>query len=304
MPASGASGMIKCCLKTCLVVLMFVAVPATSVSANDGVISFVVHPVFPADQTSQVFQPLADYLAQSCDQGMRVEIARDFHAYRRDWLARSFSGLVVEEAHLAALRQTEQGFIPLVRDQRFVAYQLVVSEGSRWSSKHQLTGQVVASMAGPSLGHALLDRWFPDPIHQPLITTTPRSWHNAVELLFSGEAAAAIVPATVAEKYPNLRTLYQSAPVAYSVLTASPDLPESFLACAQVALTSLGEGHPSFGLLYELDVERFVIASESDLLAELPALSTHWLEEEKAFGLSSEATGAYMSNESTPAVEP
>lgn len=265
--------MIERYVRGCLGALVLAVVPVLNLSANDGPLSFVVHPVFPTEQARQVFQPLADYVGRSCGQVMRLETSRDFHAYRRDWQGQAFTGLVVEEAHLAALRQTDQGFIPLVREQRFVAYQLVVSEGSAWQSRHQLTGQVVASLAGPSLGHTLLDRWFPDPIHQPLITTTPQSWHNAIELVFSGEAAAAVVPATVADKYPNLRSLYQSVPVASKVLMASPDLPEAFLACAQMALSGLAEGHPDFGLLYQLDVDRFVLASADDLLIDLSELS-------------------------------
>ncbi|MGY6587031.1 MAG: phosphate/phosphite/phosphonate ABC transporter substrate-binding protein [Wenzhouxiangella sp.] len=299
--------MIKPCLKgwlAALALLALLAIPLAKVSAEDTALRFVVHPVFPAEQARQVFVPVADYLARTCAQPLTVETARDFHAYRRDWLGQAFSGLVVEEAHLAARRQQDQGFIPLVRDRRFVAYQLVVNEASRWTSKEQLTGQFVASLAGPSLGHALLDRWFPDPIHQPLITTTPQSWHNAVELVFSGEAAAAIVPATVAEKYPNLRRLHQSDPVASTVLMASPDLPEGLLTCAQMALTGLREGHPDFGLLYELDVERFVAASRDDLLIEPPALSKAVSEVGQAAQSGSAGVDAAGSGGAVPGVQP
>ena len=54
------------------------------------------------------------------------------------------------------------------------------------------------------LGFALLLEYFPTPMQQPDLRSLATSWRDTVEIVFAGEADAAMVPTWLRDQYPNL----------------------------------------------------------------------------------------------------
>ncbi|MCC5865017.1 MAG: PhnD/SsuA/transferrin family substrate-binding protein [Wenzhouxiangella sp.] len=229
--------------------------------------TLAVHPVYPPHQAAEVFGPLRDFLADHCKCKLELKTFRDFHAYRRDMGKETETGFVLEESHLAAVRIERYGYRPIARENREGRYHLVSAEGGDIRSIADLVARPVATMAAPSLGYLLLDQWFPDSIQQPVIKTDARSWQDAVEMIFSGEAVAANVPDTIASKYPNLRTLRRSGPIASISILAHPDMPFEIVEQVQSALLQLSDDPDGFRALHELNLAGFQATTPLDYAA-------------------------------------
>lgn len=223
-----------------------------------------VHPVFPPEQAELVFQPLLDYLASATGYSYDLVTTRDFHRHWLDLRRGNKPDLILEDAHLIALRIQRDGYQPLVRASTPATFSLLTNRPERELGLVDFVGLPVSTLPSPSLGHMVLARWFDNPMQQPIIQSTATSWLEAVEILFAMEAEAAIVPHNLAARYVNLGEVAVSGEFPNMNIAGSPDLDPVVAVEIQDALLDLHNNPDFFAVLHELDIDQFVPASASE----------------------------------------
>jgi hypothetical protein len=227
--------------------------------------SLLVHPIFTPTQAELVYQPLVDYLNAATDYRFELQTARDFHRYWLDIRRGQRPDLVLEDAHLIALRMQQHGFTPLVRASEQASFSLLTTDLAA-TELADFVGRAVSSMPAPSLGYLILASWFNNPMQQPVLESSAASWLDAVEIVFDAEAEAAIVPHNLVRRYVNLSTITTSTEFPHLTIAASPDLSESVRSAVTRALLQLHENPEHFGVLHELDIEQFVAADDDEYM--------------------------------------
>lgn len=248
-----------------LILLAVLAVFGTSVAGaqTERPYTLLVHPIFTPTQAELVYQPLVTYLNLATDYRFELETSRDFHRYWLDVRRGGRPDLVLEDAHLIALRMERQGFIPLVRADELATFSLLSADLNA-AELADFAGRPVSSMPAPSLGHLVLASWFDNPMQQPILNSSAASWLDAVEMVFAAETEAAIVPHNLVRRYVNMAEIVVSTEFPHITIAASPDLPDSVRESVLRALLELHENPEHFGVLHELDIEEFVPATADE----------------------------------------
>jgi hypothetical protein len=222
------------------------------------------HPIFTPDQADLVYRPLVNYLNDVTPYRFDLQISRDFHRYWLDVRRGETPDLVLEEAHLTAFRMQRDDYTPLVKAAEPTTYSLMASPTYIDGSLRDFVGRPVSSMPSPSLGYLVLSRWYENPMQQPIIQSNASSWLDAIEIVFSMEAEAAIAPRNLAERYVNLETIETSQEFPGLTLSASPAVPEEIQQEIRQALLNLHDDDNHYAVVHELDIERFIEADPQE----------------------------------------
>ncbi len=228
-----------------------------------GPIELLVNPIYLPDQAELVYQPLVDYLREETGLDLRLTTVRNFHRYWLEARRDDAAPLILEDSHMAAWRMNNHGYTPLVTTQRPITFSLLASNASMDPSLDEFVGKRVSTLPSPSLGFLILTSWYSNPLQQPVVLSNASSWLDAVEIVFSMEADAAIVPRGIAEKYPNLVTVATSDELPGMTLSAGPGVPDSIRDALVDAMVVLHDNADHHAALFELDVDRFVVADPS-----------------------------------------
>lgn len=237
------------------------AVPVQDVT---GPIELLVNPIYLPDQAELVYQPLIDYLREETGLDLRLTTVRNFHRYWLEARRDDAAPLILEDSHMASWRMNNHDYTPLVTTQRPITFSLLASNASMEPSLDEFVGKRVSTLPSPSLGFLILTSWYDNPLQQPVILSNASSWLDAVEIVFSMEADAAIVPRGIAEKYPNLVTVATSEELPGMTLSAGPGVPDSVRDALVEAMVVLHDNPDHHAALFELDVDRFVRADPGD----------------------------------------
>lgn len=236
---------------------------------------FTPEPNYPPDVAREVYKPLLDYLGKATGDTFVLVAPPSYSNYWRDFLLPDITDFSFEEAHFADYRIQRSKFVPLVRKAESTTYTLLANIEFEGKDTNSLLGSSIATMPAPSLGYALLMQFFPDPVQQPKLLSTAASWRDTVQIVFGGEASAAIIPSWIAsaDGYPNLITLRTSREFPGTAILASPSVPEDVRNKVRDALLNV-EGAPELGeLLLELGITRFVPAAAKDFAGDQQMLS-------------------------------
>ncbi len=273
----------QACLALCLLLVALAAAPlaaqedGTAEAADEGAsadevvvqemtgpIEILVNPVYLPDQAELVYQPLVDYLREETGLDLRLTTVRNFHRYWLEARRNEAAPLVLEDAHMAAFRRNNFGYVPLVTTSRPISFSLLASNASMDPSLDEFVGKRVSTLPSPSLGFLILTDWYENPLQQPVVLSNATSWLDAVEIVFSMEADAAIVPLSIAEKYPNLITIATSEEIPGLTLSAAASVPQSVRDAVTEAMVALHDNSDYHAALFELDVDQFVEADPAD----------------------------------------
>lgn len=246
--------------------------PATATSATgevdaaleSRVFRIQPHPIYTPDQAESVYRPLIDYLNSATDFRFELQIARDFHRYWLDIRRGLQPDLVFEDAHIIAMRMNRDAYVPLVRADSPGSFSLLTSGMNMDAELADFVGRPVSSMPAPSLGYLILASWYDNPMQQPVIQSNASSWLDAVEIVFSMEAEAAIVPHNLVARYVNMEIVQTSDSFPHSTIAASPQVPAIVQRAIVDALTVLHEDNEFFPALHELDIDAFVPAAAEE----------------------------------------
>lgn len=222
------------------------------------------HPAFTPEQARLVYQPLVDYLNDVTPYRFELLIAEDFHRYWLDIRRGGSPDLTLEEAHMTAYRMDRNDYTPLVKAEEPLTYSLLSATDNPDPSLRDLVGQRVSSMPAPSLGYLVLSRWYDNPMQQPIIQSNASSWRDAIEIVFSMEAEAAMAPHTLVERYVNLQPVETSQEFPGITISAAPSMPEDIQQEIREALLVLHDDEDHYEALHELDIDRFVEASAAE----------------------------------------
>ncbi len=223
-------------------------------------LDLLVNPVFSADQAEMVYRPLAVFLSERTGLAIEIITPRNFHRYWLDARRGVNPALALEDAHMAAWRMAARGFTPLVTSAESMSFSLLTTGFYADDTLEDFIGRRISSLPAPSLGYVILADWFGNPMQQPLIESNATSWLDAVEIIFSGEADAAMVPNNLVERYPNLYVISQSREFPGLTLSAAPEVPASIRQAVTTAMLELNEEAEHHAALHELDVSAFIAA--------------------------------------------
>ncbi|NBB93583.1 MAG: PhnD/SsuA/transferrin family substrate-binding protein [Gammaproteobacteria bacterium] len=221
---------------------------------------FQPHPIFTPATAELVYRPLVNYLNDSLPYRFDLEIVPDYHRYWLSIRRGENPHLVLEEPHLTAYRIERYNFTPLVRAAEPRTYSMLTSMDNAEASVRDFIGRPVSTMPAPSLGYLILADWYDNPMQQPIIQSNASSWLDAVEIVFSMEADAAIVPNNLVSRYVNMANILTSQEFPGVTISASPAVPVAIQEEIRDALLALHEDEEHFAALNELDISQFVEA--------------------------------------------
>ncbi len=245
-----------------------------SASATADTFTFAAEPSYPPDQAQEVYKPLIDYLGRTTGHTFTLVIPRNYHFHWRDLRLNKPIDFVYEEAHFVDYRAQRFGFEPLVRRSTPTVYTVLANEEFMDKGLAGLVGRRIVSMPAPSLGFALVAEMFSNPISQPDFRSEATSWRDGVEMVFGGDAEAAMVPSFIAEQYPNLVPLQQSRPVAGAALSAGPTVSAEVRQAVREAMLKLHEDEDAYNTLVELGATQFEPATAAEYAGAEAVLKT------------------------------
>lgn len=234
---------------------------------------FTPEPIYPPDAAREIYKPLLDYLGKETGDTFVLVTAPNYSTYWRNILQPGATDFSYDEAHFADYRIQRAGYVPLVRTAERTSYALMANLEFEGQGLGSLQRRSIVTMAAPSLGYALLMQIYPDPVEQPRILSAATSWRDGVQIVFGGEADAAIVPSWLGETYSNLTRLQTSREFAGPAVLAAPEVPEEVRAKVRDALLKLGDAPELAELLLELGVSKFVPAQAADYAGDQAMLS-------------------------------
>ncbi|HEU0153767.1 MAG TPA: PhnD/SsuA/transferrin family substrate-binding protein [Arenimonas sp.] len=217
-----------------------------------------VEPNYPPAQAEQVYKPLLDYLAQSTGHTFKLKTATNYHVYWRDLRSGARTDFAFEEAHFTDYRVNRHGFTPLVRVSEGTRYSLMADPSIAEQGITGLIGYRVVSMPAPSMGYLLLGDIYKNPIAQPEIMSVAANWRDGVEMVFSQETEAAMVPNYIAQLYPNLVSVSDSREFTGRALSAGGTVPADVRQAVSEAMLKLHEDDSLYEVLVELGASQFV----------------------------------------------
>lgn len=248
---------------------------AAGLAAGSGLAAeyrFSPEPIHEPDAARAIYKPLLDYLARETGEKFVLAVSPNHGAFWRGMATADFADFTFEEAHFADYRITRFKFVPLVRTAEPSSYTLASLE-YEGEGLDALKDKRIATMPAPSLGYALLAQFYPNPIEQPRFMSIARSWRDGVQILFDGEADAAVVPTWLKDTYPNLVSIQTSRQFPGAAVLASPDVPAEVGDKVRAALLKLGDEPDLSELLLEIGVSRFVPANAAEYAGSQQLLS-------------------------------
>ena len=235
---------------------------ATPALAADYILA--VEPNYPPAQAEQVYKPLLDYLSKSTGHTFRLKAATNYHVYWRDLRSGSKTDFAFEEAHFTDYRVNRLGFTPLVRVAESTRYSLMADASIAEGGSRGLIGYRVVSMPAPSMGYLLLGDLYKNPIAQPEIMSVAANWRDGVEMVFSQETEAAMVPNYIAQLYPNLVSVSDSREFTGRALSAGGTVPSDVRQAVADAMLKLHEDDTLYEVLVELGASQFVATNAAE----------------------------------------
>ncbi len=221
--------------------------------------TLAVEPNYPPAQAEQVYKPLLDYLSKSTGHTFKLKPATNYHVYWRDLRSGSKTDFAFEEAHFTDYRIERLGFTPLVRVAEPTSYSLLADATVAEGGTTGLIGYRVVSMPAPSMGYLLLGEIYKNPIAQPEILSVAANWRDGVEMIFSQETEAAMVPNYIADPYSsNLTVVSKSPEYTGRALSAGGTVPADVRKAVTAAMLKLHQDDALYEVLVELGASQFV----------------------------------------------
>ena len=235
---------------------------SSCVSAAD--LKFAVEPTYNQERAAEVYGPLLNYLNKATGHNFELVTARNYHFYWSDLRSRSDIDFAMEEAHFVDYRAQHFGYRPMVKTAEPSSYSLLAMDPLEGDALRGLVARRVVCMPAPNLGFAMLLEMYPNPMQQPDVRSAATSWRDAVEIVFAGEADAAMVPTWLQNLYPNLYPVHQAREFPGSAVSASPRVDPAIAQAVADALLRLHEDDEMYEVLVELGVSEFIEASADE----------------------------------------
>ncbi len=226
--------------------------------------TLLVEPSYPVDQAEEVYKPLVDYLSRTTGHKFKLVVPRNYHFHWRDLRQNAAVDFTYEEAHFIDYRVKRFGFEPLVKRTTPSAYVVLADEQFAEAGLAGLVGRRIISMPSPSLGFAMLAEMYTNPVSQPDFRSEASSWRDGVEMVFAGDAEAAMVPDYIASQYPNLVELRKSRAFPGTAVAAGPNVSAEVKQAVRDAMLALHGDPDAYSTLAELGATQYEPATAAD----------------------------------------
>jgi ABC-type phosphate/phosphonate transport system substrate-binding protein len=223
-----------------------------------------IEPSYPKDQAEEIYKPLLDYLEKSTGHTFTLVVPRNYHFLWRDLRNNVPLDFTLEEAHFVDYRVQRANFEPLVRTTEPTSYTLLSMPELAEKGLDGLVGKRIACMPSPSLGFALVAELFKNPVAQPDIRSEAASWRDGVEMVFAGEADAAMVQSYIADMYPNLVAVNRTRDFPGRALSAAAGVDPAVKEAVKQAMLKLHEDETQLQVLTELGTTQFQPTSAAE----------------------------------------
>lgn len=233
-----------------------------------------IEPHYSPQRAAEVYAPLQEYLNQvlkPLNHSVTFIYPRNFHFFWRDVRQNAPVDFMFADGHITDYRIKRFQYEPLVKTVENTSYAVLAMDDVAARGARNLIGARVVTMPSPSMGFALLAEIWPDPVRQPNVMSTAASWRDGVEIVFAGEAEAAIVPSIVKDEYPNLVVVTTTREFTGPALSAAPGVDPAVKQALKDALLKVHENNDGYAALNELRITQFVEtnAGEYDGMDEL-----------------------------------
>lgn len=246
----------------CAAALIAAVVGSTPLTAAEFKIA--VEPTYTADQQLEVFKPFIEYLNKNSGHHFTLVTSRNFQFFWRDIRQGVPVDFMFAEAHFTDYQAKRAGFEPLVKTAEKSSYTVLANETVAQRGINSLIGYGVVTMPSPSLGFALLTEIFPDPIRQPNVLSSGKSWRDGVEMVFAEETDAAIVPTWLKDQYPNLVSMTTTREFPGAAISAGPTVDAAAKQAVRDTLLKLHEDPGAYEVLSELGISQFIPANAAE----------------------------------------
>lgn len=226
--------------------------------------NFAVEPTYTPERAREVYEPLIKYLDNATGQTFKLVVARNYAFYWNDIRNRKDLHFVFDEAHFTDFRIQRFGYEPLAKSSVPSSYSLLTQDDVAEGNVQAFVARSLVTMPAPNLGFALLLEYFPNPMQQPDLRSLATSWRDTVEIVFAGEADAAMVPTWLSNEYPNLIPVIKTREFPGAAVSASAEVPAEVKAAVKEALLRLHEDPALFEVLNELGMPQFVDATAAE----------------------------------------
>lgn len=223
-----------------------------------------VEPTYTADKQLEVYKPFIEYLNKNSGHHFTLVTSRNFQFFWRDIRQNVPVDFMFAEAHFTDYRVKRSGFEPLVKTAERSSYTVLANEDVAARGINSLIGYGVVTMPSPSLGFALLTEIFPDPIRQPNVLSSGKSWRDGVEMVFAEETDAAIVPTWLKDQYPNLVAMTTTREFPGAAISAAPSVDAAAKQAVRDTLLKLHEDAGAYEVLSELGISQFIPANAAE----------------------------------------
>ncbi len=235
-----------------------------SIPAHAADYNFVVEPTYSQQQAEEVYAPLIAYLSQATGHNFKLVTVRNYHVYWSEMRKREDWDFIFDDAHFTDYRVQRFNYTPLVRRAEPSVYSLLSLGEEDDETAGSFIGRSVVTMPSPSLGYLLLFDFYPNPMQQPNVVTSAQNWRDTVEIVFGGEADAAMVPEFIRNLYPNLLPVADSRQFPASAISASSAVPAEVRQQVVDALIKMHEEQELYEVLAELGITQFVPTEASE----------------------------------------
>ena len=247
-------------IRTGIATLFCLALLSTSPLVRAADYTLVVQPILPKDDLVRAYTPLTQYLTRQTGENIQLVTAPNFLGYWERSKQEGVYDFVLDAAHLTAFRIDRMGYEPLAKLPDVVSFSLVTGPDTLVFEADDLVGKRLATLGSPSLGAVRLAEMFPNPMRQPIIVEVDDST-QAVSMVMTGKAVAAMIPSPLVQANPGLNTVTQTAQVPHMALSASPRVPAELKARVRDALVQAGQTPAGQAMLQRVNLPGFVPAS-------------------------------------------
>lgn len=244
--------------------VVLIAFAALGPQAHAAEFKLGIEPSYPAGQAEEIYRPLLEYLNKSTGHTFTLVVPRNYHFLWRDLRQNAQVDFTFEEAHFVDYRVKRHGFEPLARTVEPTNYTLLAQPELAENGLNGLVGRRIACMPSPSLGFALVAEMFKNPVAQPDIRSEAASWRDGVEMVFAGEAEAAMVQTYIADMYPNLVAVSKTRDFPGRAMSAAASVDPAVKQAVKDALLRLHEDETLYEVLVELGASKFEPATKEE----------------------------------------
>ncbi len=200
------------------------ALPASN-RALDEPLVLSAPPRETAEESTAIYQPVADYLGATLGRRVIYRHPGTWGAYRSEMLRGNYD-LVFDGPHFNSYRVEKLNHNILVRAPAVHEFAVITRPDSGFKHLNDLAGHSICSHAPPNLGTLVFLSHFDNPARQPIILNT-NGWESIFAGVQGNRCRAGVIPMASLRKldpHGRMQVVFKSKPMLNQAISAGPRL--------------------------------------------------------------------------------